>query len=182
MINSRKTVLLATVFALMAGPALAQTSTNAHGTTGAAPASETQASAQAFVNLAANSNMFEIQAAKLAEQKDHQKPDQRFAKRMIKDHSKASDQLKELIDSGKVKAELPTALDGDHQQKLTQLQNLSGKQFDQAYDKMQKVGHIDAVKAFKNYAQNGDNPALKRWAKKTLPTLRTHLSMAEKLD
>jgi putative membrane protein len=41
--------------------------------------------------------------------------------------------------------------------------------------------HQDAVALFDAYAKGGDNAELKGWAFRTLPHLREHLSMAEKL-
>ena len=40
-------------------------------------------------------------------------------------------------------------------------------------------GHKDAVE---RYDKGGDNPELKDWANKTLPTLRDPLKMAQDLD
>lgn len=188
--DTRKTILLATACALIAAPTFAASANNSAmsakqvnkmETTGAAASGSAAPSAQDFVTKAAQTDMFEIQASQLAEQKDQKQADQKFAKRMVKDHSKTSDQLKSLVDSGKVQAQLPASLDQAHQQKLDHLQTLSGKQFDNAYDQAQKQGHKDAVAMFKQYSQNGDNAALKQWAKKTLPTLEQHLSMAKKL-
>jgi len=45
-----------------------------------------------------------------------------------------------------------------------------------------RQGHQQAVSLFQSYAQNGGNPALKRWTVRTLPTLQKHLNMAEKLS
>ena len=194
MYTTRKTILLATACALMAAPAFAASTNSNPGspmsakqlnkmeTTGAAPSGSAAISTQDFVNKAAQTNMFEVQAGQLAEQKDQRQPDQKFAKRMVKDHSKAGDQLKSLVDSGKVEAQLPASLDEAHQQKLDHLQTLSGKQFDKAYDEAQKQGHKDAIATFQNYARDGHNAALKQWAQKTLPTLKEHLSMAKKLN
>jgi putative membrane protein len=42
-------------------------------------------------------------------------------------------------------------------------------------------GHKDAVSLFERYSKSGDNPKLKDWAGKTLPTLRHHLEMAQDL-
>jgi putative membrane protein len=100
---------------------------------------------------------------------------------MIKDHSETSKELKGLVQSGKVKAELPTTLDAEHQKKLDELKKLSGKALDTAYDKMQVEAHRQAVDLFTTYSQTGDNAELKQWAAKTLPHLKEHLSMAEKL-
>jgi len=135
-----------------------------------------------FVNKAADSDMFEIQSSKLALQKHPDQDTRPFASKMIKDHTKTSKQLQSLVSSGKVKAELPTTIDADHQRKLDDLRALNGKQFDEAYDKAQLEGHEEAVDLFRTYSQNGDNGSLKRWAAKTLPHLEQHLAMAEKLQ
>jgi putative membrane protein len=135
-----------------------------------------------FVNKAADSDMFEIQSSELALQKHPDRDTRPFASKMIKDHTKTSKQLQSLVSSGKVKAELPTTIDADHQRKLDELRGLNGKQFDDAYDKAQLEGHEEAVGLFRTYAQNGDNKDLKRWAAKTLPHLEHHLAMAEKLQ
>ena len=42
-------------------------------------------------------------------------------------------------------------------------------------------GHRDAVALFEAYAKGGDDAELKGWAGQTLPHLKEHLSMAEKL-
>jgi putative membrane protein len=56
-----------------------------------------------------------------------------------------------------------------------------GKDFDQAYDQAQLKGHQDAVALFEAYAKGGDNADLKKWAAATLPHLKQHLAMAQKL-
>jgi putative membrane protein len=100
---------------------------------------------------------------------------------MIKDHTKTSSELKALVKGGKVKAALPTKLDSEHQGKVDDLKKLSGKELDSAYDRMQLDAHQEAVGLFTKYSQNGDNTDLKQWATKTLPALKEHLSMAQKL-
>ncbi len=194
----KRTVLLAAACALMAAPAFAQSGTMQNNSTrnkamqssgasgmetqGAAPSGKPALSADEFVKKAAITNIFEIQAAQLAEEKSKQKEDQQFAKQMIDDHTKAGDELKSLVDSGKVQAQIPTALDSQHRQKLAELKKLRGEKFDKAYDQANKKGHRQAVAMFQNYAKNGDNADLKQWAQKTLPTLKEHLSMATKLQ
>jgi putative membrane protein len=133
-----------------------------------------------FVKKVAISDMLEIQASELVAPKadEDTKP---FAEKMIKDHSETSRELKGLVQSGKVKAELPTSLDAEHQKKLDDLKKLSGKPLDSAYDKMQVEAHREAVDLFTKYSQTGDNADLKQWAANTLPHLKEHLSMAEKL-
>jgi putative membrane protein len=134
-----------------------------------------------FVNKVAQSDMLEIQASQfVAPNADADtKP---FADRMIRDHTETSNELKQLVQSGKVRAELPSTLDPEHQKKLDGLKKLSGRELDREYDRMQLQAHQEAVDLFSRYAQAGDNNDLKAWAAKTVPHLREHLSMAQKLD
>jgi putative membrane protein len=46
---------------------------------------------------------------------------------------------------------------------------------------MQMEAHQQAISLFEGYAQGGDNPQLKQWAAKTLPALKMHKTMADKL-
>jgi putative membrane protein len=134
-----------------------------------------------FVNKVAQSDMLEIQASQfVAPNADADtKP---FADRMIRDHTETSNELKQLVQSGKVRAELPSTLDPEHQKKLDGLKKLSGRELDREYDRMQLQAHQEAVDLFSRYAQAGDNNDLKAWAAKTVLHLREHLSMAQKLD
>jgi putative membrane protein len=163
---------------LLASPAFAQSvseKTGVNSALGAAPTTED------FVKEATISDMFEIQANQLAERKGNA-AEQAFAKQMITDHTKTSTELKSLVSSGKLKAELPTALDDSHKSKLDKLQNASGADFSSTFNDQQLSAHKDAVSLFQRYAKGGDNLELKNWAGKTLPTLQHHLDMAQKLD
>jgi putative membrane protein len=138
-------------------------------------------SVQDFVNKVAISDMFEIQSSQLALSKEPDKDTKPFAQRMVSDHQKTSSESKSLIDAGKVNATLPTALDSEHHKMLDDLKAKSGKDFDQSYDQTQVQAHEDAVALFDAYAKGGEDAALKRWAAKTLPHLKQHLKMAQKL-
>jgi putative membrane protein len=139
--------------------------------------SPVSAATQNFITTVAMNTMFEIQSSQLIEPNadTDTKP---FAQKMITDHTAASGQLKSLVQGGQVNARLPTELDADHQAKLDAMKKLSGEQLDRDYDQTQLQAHKDTVALFQQYAQNGDNPALKDWAAKTLPALQIHLTMA----
>jgi putative membrane protein len=85
------------------------------------------------------------------------------------------------VTGGKVKAEIPAAMDSAHQSKLDKLKGLSGADFDKQYGSDQQSAHKDAVGLFERYAKGGDNAALKAWASKTLAALKHHQEMADKL-
>jgi putative membrane protein len=183
-ISMRRTLTLAVACGLLATAAFAQT-TRTPPTPQSAPArtgaTQQPPSAQEFVNKVAISDMFEIESSQLALSKEPDRDTKPFAERMVADHQKTSSELKSLVDGGKVKATLPRALDSEHQGMLDELKGKSGKDFDQSYDQTQVKAHQDAVVLFEAYSRAGDDAELKRWAAKTLPNLKQHLTMAQKL-
>jgi putative membrane protein len=134
-----------------------------------------------FVKEAANSDMLEIAAAKIAEQKGNAE-EKKFAAQMITDHTKTSSDLKGLVSSGEVKAEIPAKLDSSSEGKLGKLRDAKADDFSAEYDPMQVSAHKDAVSLFERYSKSGDNAKLKDWAGKTLPALQHHLEMAQAMD
>jgi putative membrane protein len=173
----KKSVLLSSCFLLLTVPAFAQSAPERSGvnsTLGISP------STQDFVTEAANSDMLEIESSKLAQQRADDKSKQ-FAAKMIKDHTETSTELKSLVQGGKVKATLPTAMDSAHMAKLDKLKGLKDADFDKQYDDDQIAAHKDAVSLFQRYANRGEDPELKAFAAKYLPHLQDHLKMAEDL-
>jgi putative membrane protein len=162
---------------LLASPALAQSAGEKTGVNSALGISPTSAD---FVKEVAISDMFEIESSKLAQDKGNA-PEKKFASQMVTDHTKTSTELKGLVSSVKVKADLPTALDSSHQSKLDKLKGESGKDFSSDFDSDQVSAHKDAVSLFERYAKGGDNAELKNWAGRTLPALKHHLEMAQAL-
>jgi Predicted outer membrane protein len=162
---------------LFTSPTLAQSAGEKTGVNSALGISPTTAD---FVKEVAISDMFEIESNKLARDKGNAL-EKKFASQMVTDHTKTSAELKGLVDSGKVKAELPTALDSSHQSKLDKLKGEGGKDFSSDFSSEQVSAHKDAVSLFQRYSKGGDNADLKNWAGKTLPALQHHLEMAQDL-
>ena len=167
----KRTLLLTVGFGLFASVALAQIP----------PAATSAPSAQDFVNKVAISDMFEIQASQLALSKEADADTKPFAEKMVQDHQKTSSELKGLAEGSMVKLTLPTSLDSEHQNMLNELDAKSGKDFDQTYDQIQVKAHREAVALFEAFSKSGEDSELKKWAATTLPHLKEHLSMAEKL-
>ena len=133
-----------------------------------------------FIKEAATSDMLEIEAAKIAQQKGNA-DEKKFAEAMITDHTKTSSELKGLV-SGEMKPAIPNALDDSSQKKLDKLRDTKPDNFASEYDPMQVTAHKEAVDLFERYAKGGDDAKLKDWAGKTLPALQHHLEMAQMLD
>ena len=133
-----------------------------------------------FIKEAAMSDLLEVDAAKIAQQKGD--PDEKkFADAMITDHDKTSTELKGLVPSDMTSA-IPTSLDNSSQKKLDKLNDAKPNDFASEYDPMQVSAHEDAVSLFERYSKGGDDAKLKDWASKTLPALQHHLQMAEQMN
>jgi putative membrane protein len=170
--------LAAAVAVVIATPGYSQSvpeRTGVNSVLGVAPKTED------FVKEVAVSDMFEIESSKLAQQKASAAPVKTFAGQMVTDHSKTTTELKGLVSDGKVKAQLPPAMDGSHQSKLDKLKGLNGVDFDKQYVSDQQGAHKDAVDLFERYAKGGENAELKTWAGKTVPALKHHKEMADQL-
>ena len=171
-----KTILIAACL-LSASPVLAQSvgeKTGVNSTLGISPTTAD------FVKQAAISDMFEIQSNKLAEERGNA-GEKSFASMMLRDHMKTSQELKAMVSSGDMKAELPTGLDDAHKSKFDKLNGYKGEDFTSEFKSQQVSAHKDAVSLFERYAKGGEDPKLKEWAGKTLPALQHHLEMAQDL-
>jgi putative membrane protein len=176
--------LLAATCAPLSAPAFAQSPAapqNKSRLQTAAIAPQEKTSAANFVNNIVMRDMFDVQAARLAEHKGDQS-DMRFAQREVSNHTKMTEDLKSMVDSRKVNATIPTNLASEYQQRIDHLQQLSGKQFDEAYGNEMLRNHENLNALLDRYARNGDNTELKLWAAKTDPEVKQQLSKAEKLN
>jgi putative membrane protein len=150
-------------------------------TSGATSAdASTNNAAMTFATTAGPANLFEIQSSQLALKQTQTSDVTAFAQRMITDHTKAGQDMDAALKSDNIAAPAP-ALTQDQQQQMSQLQGLKGQDFDKAYIQAQVKAHDDAVDLFQNYSQSGPDGALKTFATKTLPVLKTHQQMIHKL-
>jgi putative membrane protein len=134
--------------------------------------------AQDFVDKAAVGGKFEVDSSKIAQDKVTDQNVKEFAQKMIEDHNAANAKLQSI--AGEQKLQLPVDLDAPHRSELQKLQD--GKApLDQPYVDMQRSAHADAVSLFESYAKDGDNGPLKVFARETLPTLKMHKEMIEKI-
>ena len=133
-----------------------------------------------FLKDAAIGGMIEVELGKIAAQKASSDAVKQFAQKMVDDHTKANEALKQVASRANIN--VPDALDSKHQSRVDKLSKLSGTEFDRAYIKDQLKDHQQDVKEFQNEAENGNQEEVKNFASKTLPTLQEHLSMAKELN
>lgn len=134
---------------------------------------------QAFVQKAAFSNTFEIEAAKVAVARWKDDSGKQFAQEMINDHTKAASDLETAARAERIA--VPAGLSDEDGKKLAALNGASDADFDQAYLSTQVTAHEDAVSLFTAFAKSGPDGPVKNFATATIGTLRTHTIKAHGL-
>jgi putative membrane protein len=134
-----------------------------------------------FVAHASMTDLFEVEAGKLAIEKARSSDVKTFAKRMMDDHGKVTADLKNAVQSSDPGVPLTTKLDQPHQQMIEELQKAQGDEFDRLYMSFQVKGHQQAIALYQAYDQSGDQPGLKALVKDVLPMIQAHLDDAKKL-
>jgi putative membrane protein len=132
-----------------------------------------------FVKKAAEGGMDEVELGQLATQNAKSDEVKQFGQRMVDDHSKANDQLKQVAEQKGVT--LPTKLSPKDQAEKDRLSKLKGEQFDRAYMQHMVMDHKKDVAEFKKESTSAKDPEVKNWAAQTLPTLESHLKQAEQV-
>jgi len=133
-----------------------------------------------FVTKAAQGGMAEVELGQLATQKAQSEQVKQFGQRMVDDHTKANDQLKQVASRENIT--LPTGLDAKDQALKDHLEKLSGAQFDKVYMQHMVTDHKKDIAAFQKEATSGQNEQVKQFAQQTLPTLQSHLQQAQQTD
>lgn len=134
----------------------------------------------AFIVKAAQGGMAEVELGQLAQQNGSSQQVKDFGKKMVDDHSKANDQLKQLASQKGVT--LPTDIDAKDKATKDKLSKLQGDAFDKAYMRDMVTDHKKDVAEFQKEAHAGADPDVKGWAGQTVPTLEDHLKMAEQIN
>lgn len=133
-----------------------------------------------FFDAAASANMLEVEASKLALQRAESPEVKTFAEQMVKDHTKAAEELKALAQKKGVT--VPTAMMTRHQAMYDELKDeKTAKEFEEAYGEAMVASHKEAVTLFDEVADDGKDAEVKTFAAKMLPKLQSHGGMAKEL-
>jgi putative membrane protein len=130
-----------------------------------------------FATKAAQGNMSEVSLGSMAAQKGESADVKTFGNRMVNDHGKALDELKQLAQNKGLT--LPTDVSADQKATADKLSKYSGKQYDKAYADTMADDHEKDVKEFEKASKDAKDPDLKAWAAKVLPVIQDHLKMAK---
>ena len=158
-IVSQLSILALAVGALsLAGAARAQTTP----TGGGSSLSEKD---KTFMKKAAKGGMMEVTMGKVAEQNGQSEDVKSFGKRMVTDHGKANDELKSI--ASKKGVQLPSK---EHTGKWTS---------DKDYMDMMVKDHEKDLAEFKEEANSGSDPDVKKFADDTAKVIQEHLDLAK---
>ena len=182
-----RTLLCSTAMALALGMAPALAETKAPMQTGATQSATTQAAADQlsqqdrdFATKAASGGMAEVSLGRLAMQNADSDAVREFGLKMVEDHGKANEKLKNLAEKKMIA--LPKQPKGEHAATRDRLDGLKGSQFDRQYADAMVKDHQSTIELFQREADEGQDADLKRFAESTLPTLKQHLKLAQDLD
>jgi putative membrane protein len=131
-----------------------------------------------FADAAAKGGMMEVMAGELAVKNAANPTVKALGEMMVKDHSKANDELKQWASANTYT--LPTNLDASQQKKYDELKAKKGAEFDRMYTSQMVIDHNKTIADFKKEVAEGSETSLKAFAGKTLPALEHHLMESEK--
>lgn len=145
-----------------------------------APAPRAANSDSDFVGDMIADGQAEVDLGKMAQQKAASKQVKDFAAQMVRDHTKAGAELKNVAAQAKV--DLSGRHDMDHAKDVRErLSKLSGREFDREYMQAMIDDHEKAVDQIEDKAEGADSDHVKQWAAKTLPTVKKHLEQAKQI-
>ncbi|MFZ5721226.1 MAG: DUF4142 domain-containing protein [Pseudomonadota bacterium] len=138
-----------------------------------------QMSTDAFVSNATESNVYEIEAGKIAQQKAQSAEVKAFGQQMVTDHTAMLNEMRPIITQAGFTP--PDELDERRKGMLDNLRAASAAEFDRVYLDQQEAAHEEALTLMRGYGENGDNAALKDAAAKAAPKIQAHLDRVNQL-
>lgn len=133
-----------------------------------------------FMTKAASGGMMEVELGKMAQQQAQSQQVKDFGSMMVKDHTKANDELKALASQKNVV--LPDSMGKDQMDHVEELRGKKGAEFDDEYMDLMVDDHQEDVNMFEEASNNLQDAEAKAFAAKTLVTLRQHLKQAQAID
>jgi putative membrane protein len=157
---------------------------------GATPGTETRSGMPAsnqpnvadrnFARAAAAGGLAEVELGQLADRNGHSSEAREFGQRMVNDHSKANNQLKQIAAAANIP--LPNAPGPEDQAMREHLDKMQGDAFDRDYIRGQITAHQETAQLFEYEIGSGQDVQLKTFASQTLPVIMQHLEMAQTID
>jgi len=169
----KQTILLAAAAAIALSLAAAQDA-------GAAPNANGTESTEQLIAGVTRTDMYQVQAGKIAETKGQSSGVKDFGKTMVTDHTAMSAQMKHLFEATKTK--IPTELDARGKRMIADLNAASPADFDKLYLSQQQTAQAAELTMLSAYAEGGESSDIKPAAAKNVPVVRAHLDKVHALQ
>jgi putative membrane protein len=147
-----------------------------------ATSAELTSSTKGFVDGAAQSDMYEVQAAKIALTRSKSADVKKFARQMETAHTATTKALMGALMKSASDIVPPGDLDSRHQGLIDDLKGAKAKDFDTRYIAQQIDAHQEAQILMRGYAKSGDNADVKAFAADTEPKVQMHLDMIKAVE
>lgn len=168
---TRPILMVALALAGVTGPALAQTPPPP-------PPAEARAQAAPYVMAAGQSDLYEINSSQIAVRKSTTPAIRRYAEMLVKHHQKTT---AATVAAARKAGMTPPApmLDPGAAASIAELQSATPADFDRLYLGQQVPAHQAALALHKGYGTGGDKPQLRATARKAVPIVQQHLTLAQ---
>jgi putative membrane protein len=142
-------------------------------------AESTATSDQAFIDMAAQTDMTEAHLGQMAADQAGAQDVKDFAQMLVTDHTADYKQLTAI--ATKAGLTVPKGLDAKQMKMIAPFEKLHGKAFDRLFARDMVAGHEAAIAAYNKEARDGQNADVKGYASQTIPTLEKHKTAAQAL-
>lgn len=134
---------------------------------------------ESFYKKAAAAGMAEVEAGQMAQAKGSSQAVKDFGAMMVKDHSAANEKLAKIAMTKNVDLPKGPGIMNEAMAKKTDMK--SGDSFDKDYIKGQVKAHKDTIDLFQKEIDTGKDPEAQAFAKATLPKVKAHLAVIDKM-
>ncbi|MDQ6656411.1 MAG: DUF4142 domain-containing protein [Verrucomicrobiota bacterium] len=144
-----------------------QSSSSSSTTTGAS-GGQASSGDRDFAMAAAKGGMMEVHMGEMAERMGKSAEVKKIGAMMVKDHTKANNELMAIAQAKGMKLDTRHSMD-----------KLDSANFDQVYLDTMARDHQKDIAEFEKEAKSGSDPQLKMFARKTLPVIKKHYMMVQ---
>jgi putative membrane protein len=137
-------------------------------------------STEALITGVTLTDLYEVQAGKIAETKGQSSAVKDFGKTMVTDHPAMTSQMKHLFAATDVK--IPTELGPRGKGMIDTLNAASPADFDKLYLDQQQAAQEAELALLKGYAEGGESKDIKPAAAKAVPKSQAHLDKVHELQ
>jgi len=145
-----------------------------------APNANGTESTEALINGVTLTDMYQIQAGKIAETKGQSSGVKDFGKTMVTDHTAMSNQMKHLFAA--TKTPIPTELGPRGKRMIDALNAAAPADFDKLYLNQQQTAQAAELTLLSGYAEGGESKDIKPAAAKNVPKVQAHLDKVHELQ